>query len=239
MKTIQSVSLATSISVLLLACAADPGTKPHDMSVAQHEAMAKNEDAAASGHAEQHDPNASRETSTCGGKTGCWTSVSNPTAQHADDAKRHRELAQKHRAASTALVDAEARACSGLSEDDRDMSPFYHREDIASVSPFKETVKAAKGTTQKEVGVTVVFRAVPGLTAEWLQRVMDCHVARAAAVGHDLPEMAYCPLVPNGAKAKVTSAGNGFAVNVFADNAATIAQIKQRAGLLASGAATP
>ena len=107
------------------------------------------------------------------------------------------------------------------------------------MSPFKETVKAAKGTTQKEVGVTVVFRAVPGLTAEWLQRVMDCHVARAAAVGHDMPEMAYCPLVPNGAKANVTSAGNGFAVNVFADDAATIAQIKQRAALLASGAATP
>jgi hypothetical protein len=151
----------------------------------------------------------------------------------------YRELAQKHRAASTALLEAEARACSGLSEDDRDISPFYHREDIASVSPFKETVKAGKGTTQKEVGVTVVFRAVPGLTAEWLQHVMDCHVARAAAVGHYMPEMAYCPLVPNGAKANVTSAGGGFAVNVFANDDATIAQIKQRAGLLATATAAP
>ena len=238
MNSIRSISLAT-ISAVFLACAA-PGTKPHDMSAAQHEAMAKNEDAAASEHAGQHDPSATKETTTCGTRMGgCWTSVSNPTAQHADDAKRHRELAQKHRAASTALTDAEARACAGLPEDDRDISPFYHREDIQSVSPFSQTVRAGKASVQKEVGVTVVFRAVPGLTAEWLQRVMDCHLARAAAVGHAMPEMPYCPLVPNGAKTKVTSTGNGFAVAVFADDAATVAEIKKRADALKGGAAAP
>ena len=46
-----------------------------------------------------------------------------------------------------------------------------------------ETVKSGKSSTQKDVGATVVFRAVPGMTAEWLQRVVDCHLARAAAVG--------------------------------------------------------
>jgi hypothetical protein len=191
---------------------------------------------AAEGHEDQHDPSATTQSTVCSGKGGCWTSVSNPTAEHADDAKRHRELAQKHRAASAALADAEARACVGLSEDDRDVSPFYHREDIESVSPLIEEVKAGKGTTKKEVGTTIVFRAVPGLTAEWLQRVVDCHLARAAAVGHDMPEMNYCPLVPKGAKAKVTSTGSGFAVNVSADDAATIAEIKKRAESLKSGA---
>ena len=225
------VTWTAGISALVLGCAADPGTKPHDMSAAQHDAAANQEMQAASGHAEQHDPAATKQSTDCAGR-GCWTSVSNPTAQHGDDAKRHRELAQKHRAASTALVDAEAHACVGLSEDDRDMSPFHHREDIESVSPLVEEVKAGKGTTKKEVGTTIVFRAVPGLTAEWLQRVVDCHLARAAAVGHDMPEMPYCPLVPKGAKAKVTSVGNGFAVNVSADDAATIAEIKKRAETL-------
>jgi len=226
------VTWTAGISALLLGCAADPGTKPHDMSAAQHDAAANQEMQAASGHAEQHDPAATKQSTECAGRAGCWTSVSNPTAQHGDDAKRHRELAQKHRAASAALVDAEARACVGLSEDDRDMSPFHHREDIESVSPLVEEVKTGKGTTKKEVGATIVFRAVPGLTAEWLQRVVDCHLARAAAVGHDMPEMPYCPLVPKGAKAKVTSVGNGFAVNVSADDAATIAEIKKRAETL-------
>jgi hypothetical protein len=229
-------TLAVSVSAFLLACAADPGTQPHDMSSTQHEAMANQEEQAAEGHADQHDPGATEKSTQCSGKGGCWTSVSNPTAGHAEDAKRHHELAGKHRAASKALADAEAKACVGISDDDRDISPFAHREDIESVSPLVEEVKAGKGVTKKEVGATIVFRAVPGLTAEWLQRVVDCHLARAAAVGHDMPEMSYCPLVPKGVKAKVTSAGNGFAVNVSADDAATIAEIKKRADALKGGA---
>lgn len=232
MINVKYLALSVAVPALLLACGADPGTKPHDMSTAQHEAMAKNEDAAAAAHADQHDPNAAEKTTTCSGKGGCWTSVSNPTTGHAEDARRHRDLAQKHRGASAALVEAEKTACGGLSDDDRDMSPFSRREDIQSVSDYTEEVKSGKGSTTKVVGSSVVFRAVPGLTAEWLQRVVDCHLARAAAVGHDMPEMPYCLLVPNGAKAKVVSAGNGFAVNVFADDAATILEIKKRAEAL-------
>lgn len=231
-----NITFAACISALVLGCAADPGTQPHDMSQAQHEAMAKQEDQAAESHAEQHDPAATASSTKCSSKGGCWTSVSNPTAQHADDAKRHQELAQKHRAASAALADAETRACNGISERDRDVSPFYHREDIESVSPLIQEEKTTKGTIiKKDIGARIVFRAVPGMTAEWLQRLVDCHVARAAAVGHAMPEMSYCPLVPKGIKATVSSVGNGFAVDVSASDAATIAEIKKRAEALKSG----
>ncbi len=226
------IILTISVTALMLGCAADPGTKPHDMSSPEHEAMAKQEDQEAEGHATQHDPAATASSTTCSGKGGCWTSVSNPTAQHAEDAKRHRELAQKHRAASSALAEAETRACSGISEEDRDISPFYHREDIESVSPLIEEFGSGKGVAKKDVGSTIVFRAVPGLTAEWLQRVVDCHLARAASMGHSMPEMSYCPLVPKGVKAKVESAGNGFAVKVSGNDATTIAEIKKRAEAL-------
>lgn len=218
--------------VALLGCAADPGTKPHDMSQAQHEAMAKQEEQAGETHAGQHDPGAKQAATTCSGRTGCWTSVSNPTAQHSADAEKHRDLAKKHRAASTALASAEANACAGISDDDRDTSPFYHREDIQSVSPYSENAKSGKGSVSKEVGATVVFRAVPGMTAEWLQRVVDCHIARAASMGHSMPEMDYCPLMVKGAKAKAVSAGNGFAVNVSADDNNTVQEIKKRASSL-------
>lgn len=226
------IILTTSVTALLLACAADPGTKPHDMSTSQHEAMAKAEDQEAQGHAAQHDPSATASSTTCSGKGGCWTSVSNPTAQHAEDAKRHRELAQKHRQASSALAEAESRACVGLSDEDRDISPFYHREDIESFSPLIEEFGSGKSVVKKEVGATIVFRALPGLTAEWLQRVVDCHLARAASMGHSMPEMSYCPLEPKGVKAKVESAGNGFSVKVSGEDAATIAEIKKRAAAL-------
>jgi hypothetical protein len=232
-----NIALCIGFATWTLGCAADPGTQPHDMSAAQHAAMAKNEESAAAGHTEQHDPNATKATEVCSSKGGCWTSRSNPTAQHSDEAKHHHELAAKHRAAAAALTDAEKRACVGVSDDDRDISPFHHREDIQLVSSLTETVNAGKSSTKKEVGATVVFRAVPGMTAEWLQRVVDCHLARAAAVGHDMPEMSYCPLMPKGVKAKVTSAGNGFAVNLSADDAATVAEIKKRAQALAPAGA--
>jgi hypothetical protein len=41
-----NITFAACISALVLGCAADPGTKPHDMSEAQHEAMANQEERA-------------------------------------------------------------------------------------------------------------------------------------------------------------------------------------------------
>ena len=66
----------------------------------------------------------------------------------------------------------------------------------------------------KTNGADIVFRAVPGMTPEWLQRIVDCHLARAAAVGHDMPEMSYCALMLKNVTGQVTSTGNGFAVAV-------------------------
>ena len=131
------------------------------------------------------------------------------------------------------LVDAEARSCAGISEEDRDTSPFYHREDIQSVSPLTTKTQSGKGgVISKEVGSTVVFRAVPGLTAEWLQREVDCHIARSAAGGHNMPEMDYCPLMVKAVKATVSSVGNGFAVDISGEDHATIAEIQKRAQAL-------
>jgi hypothetical protein len=226
------ISLISSIVALTLGCAAAPGTQPHDASAAQHEAMAAREDRAAGAHAEQHDPKASTPGEQCAGWGGCWTSSRNPTAQHAEDAKQHHELAQKHRAAAAALAGAEASSCAGLSDADRDISPFYHRDDIVSVSKLMGKVPAGWEPGQMEIGSTIAFRAVRGMTREWLQRVVDCHMARAAAVGYDMPEMGYCPLALKGVKATTTSTSNGFAVNVSSDDAATVAEIEKRANAL-------
>src|SRR6266545_1092843 len=171
------------VSALFVACAADPGTRAHDMSAAQHETAAKNEEQASGQHAAQHDSNATKTTVHCAKGDVCWTSRSNPTEQHRVDAARHRELAAKHRAAGATLTQAEAQACAGIAEEDRDISPFYHREDIASVKPLEKEVQIGKQINKKVTGAVVVFRAVPGLTAEWLQREVNCHIARAASLG--------------------------------------------------------
>jgi hypothetical protein len=235
----KSIVLSLVAATFVVACAADPGTRPHDMSAASHQEAAKKEDQAASEHNEQYKPAAEATTERCSGKGGCWSSTSNPTKEHQADAQHHRELAAKHRAASAALAQAEDQACVGISDDDRDISPFSHREDIRSVSPYEEQVKAGKATTTKRVGATVVFRAVPGMTAEWLQLVVNCHLARAAAAGHQMPEMEFCPLELKDVTAKVSSAGDGFAVNIKSEDAATADLILKRAEALVPPPSAP
>ena len=226
---------------LLLACGSAAGTRPHDMSAASHQAAAEEEEKQAAAHAQEHDPNAASTEPSCTRegteRRACWSDSVNPTAEHQKLADEHRELAAKHRAAASALVSAEAAACRGIGDMDRDMSPFAHKADIRSVSELvEETYDAGYGATeQRTVGASLVFNAVPGMTAEWLQRVVDCHLARNAALGHDVPEMPYCPLVPKGATAKVSSVGDGFVVDVRGDSDAAIQEIQRRAQILAPG----
>ena len=224
---------ASAFVVGLVGCAA-PGTSPQDMSATQHEAMAKQEDATAEGHEAQHDPNASTATEHCprGGSNPCWTSHSNPTQAHQSDAESHHGLAAKHRAAAGALAQAESTACAGIDADDRDMSPFDHREDISSVVPFERTIQSGKQTSKQLAGATVTFRAVPMLTTEWLQHEVNCHLARAAAVGFDMPEMNYCPLMLKGVQATVSAAGDSFLVQVVSDDPNTAKEILSRAQAL-------
>ncbi len=209
------------------------------MSAAQHEGTAASESSTVQTHSAQYSPESAVRTERCnrgdprtGFDGGCWTSVTNPTAVHLDEAQKHHKMAADHRAASQALRDAEARTCVGISEDDRDLSPFDHPEDIASVEPLTVNVPSGKGQYARMEGAIITFRAVPGMTAQWLQRVVDCHLARNAALGHDVPEMAYCPLVPKNVSAKVTATGSGFAVAVRSDDATTAREILRRVQIL-------
>lgn len=248
MDSIHGSSLVALTVALSTACAgAAHGARPHDMSAASHETMAANEQTGASAHQAQYDPEAKKRIERCRGRSPaagvdtCWTSVTNPTAEHLEHAEQHRKAAAQHRAAAQALRDAENRACVGVPDADRDESPFDHREDIESVEPLYVGSSGGKNSSKRLVGATVSFRAVPGMTAQWLQRVVDCHLARNAALGHDVPEMAYCPLVPKGASAAVVANRAGFGVNIQADTQESVQEILRRAQGLTqpSSKATP
>ena len=227
-------SSVISLSLVLMAagCAAAPGTRPHDMSMASHEAAATRADQSATVGGQ---PNPSGESRPCLVADGCWTRTA---SERPAEVQQQRELAAKHRAAAAALGQAEAQACSGISADNRDMSPFFHREDVASVRPLSREVRQGKNIVHEDRGATVVFRAIPGLTAEWLQREIDCHIARAASVGHDMPEMSYCPIVLKGVTAKVSTVRGGFAVAIESEDPDTKNEILRRSNaLLPTGAA--
>lgn len=245
LSAIRSGSARLFLWVLVGGCATTPGAKPHEMSVAQHEAAARAEDHTASGHATQFQPGASVGAERCAKGTAvvlshtgaadvCWSSTTNPTDAHRRAAEAHRKQAADHRAGSRALQEAEARACVGVSPEDRDMSPFEHSADITNVAELTERQTHGKRSIEHVVGVTVTFRAVQGMTPEWLKRVIDCHMARNAAMGHAMPEMPNCPLVPKGVQATVSSTGSGFAVAVRSEEPAVASEILARAKRLSS-----
>lgn len=237
-------SLRFSLTLIpLLACAAK-GTRPHDMGAAAHASEAAAADVSATEHALQYDPLAAESTQRCGGggKGGrvCWTVVINPTESHQNDAEAMTRLAAEHRAASEALRAAEDSACAGIAPEDRDISPFHYAEDIAGVDAL--TVSRGGGKLPRSevtVGAVVTVRAVPGLTPEWLRRVVDCHIARSSALGHVVPEMPNCPLVPKGVSATVSSTGTGFAVEIRSSDAAGGEDVLARARRLVSVASVP
>jgi hypothetical protein len=120
------------------------------------------------------------------------------------------------------------------------VSPFLHSEDIEQVAPLNVRVPPVgdQGPTTGIVfkGAVISFRPVRGLTQEWLQRVIDCHLARNEVLAHDLAEMPNCPLVPKGVSAQAKSAGDHFVVEVSSDEPATAQEIWRRAQRLVPSA---
>jgi hypothetical protein len=205
------LGLAFVVAPVLQGCAT-PGTNPHDMSAAGHELAAAKEEAAG------------RCPPGANASAPCWSSL-----------KSYQQRAAEHQAAAQALRDAEARACSGVPDYDRNVSPFLHSEDIEQVAPLNVPVaRGGEGQIPSQhdavfKGAVISFRPVRGLTQEWLQRVIDCHLARNAVLGHDLAEMPNCPLVPKGVTAQAKSAGDHFVVEVSSDDPATAQEVWRRA----------
>ncbi len=223
--------------VVGVGCGGTSGANPHDMGVNQHAEVAASHDRIAEQHEAQFDPDATALRERCalrgdgpsGGSDGsshggdlyhfdsdvCWTSVINPTEEHRRDAEEHRRHAEDHRAASMTLGEAEARACVGVSPSDRDASPFMHVDDIVAVD-------------RTETGATLTFREVPGLSAQRLRQLIDCHLARNASLGHSMPDMPDCPLVPRGVEARVQTTNRGLAVTIWSDDQAVARVIQER-----------
>lgn len=116
----------------------------------------------------------------------CWTSVTRPDARHVARAAQHQKWSGEHRAVAAKLLGAETRACKGLPTEAVDHSPFFHGQDISTVEAI-----AADGEPR---GVRVQFEKVPGLNLEFMERSVQCHQARAAAMGYSTTFMPHCPL---------------------------------------------
>lgn len=143
----------------------------------------------------------------------------------------HRQQAASHQAAAAALLDAEQRACAGLSESERAMSPFGSRAEIEGVDPLYEGFALRKGGA-KQVGAAVLLRPSPGVTRESLQRLVDCHIAHHAVLGPELPRASRCPLMLKGVVATVTPTAGALAIAMRSDDDDTAHELGLRAAAL-------
>jgi hypothetical protein len=216
----------------VLGCGHPVATEPHDASAAQHQAAAERAD----GSVRMVEARSNPYVSCLSMRVGvCWTQAIDEQVDRDRDSNFYRQQAAQHRAAEASLRGAEAGACAGLAPDDRDISPFYHRPDIVSVEVLRADGAGRPGaghTGSRTLGALVVFRAVPGLTRAGLQHAVNCHLARAAALGHIVPELDFCPLMPKGVVATVSSTAEGFAVAVTADDPVSAEEVWRRAAAL-------
>lgn len=221
-----------ALLVLITGCASAPATgsvRPDEMSAAAHEAQAREADKAAAWHQRQYDPYAGRPTTPCVPNAGgslnepCFQQVANPTAEHLRAAEMLRKHAAEHRVASKVLRDAETRACAGVASEDRDLSPFFHREYIVRVEPLREPAT---------VGARVVFRPTEGMTPEYLQRLIDCQIARNAALGDEALGLEDDPLGLPQVKAQALRVWDGIAIEVRSAKPETALRILARANAL-------
>jgi hypothetical protein len=143
------------------------------------------------------------------------------------DAPELLRVAHEHRDAAEQLRLAAASACAGVprSEQASSMRSLV----VLSVEPLYESIFPSKGSRILS-GATVRVAAEPGLTEQWLGRVMECHMAQHRVLG-ELKEEG-CPLATIGA-VEVVGAPGSFLVRIRANDRDAAAQVLQRArGLL-------
>lgn len=160
---------------------------------------------------------------------GCATSARLPlSAGEHEAAARSGEsgVAAEHRAAARRIRDHAEQACSGVDEQAR-QEPFPDRRAVASVGwlmhPHRRGSKRLHGAR-----LTLAAHAP---RAGELQRMLDCHLARSAALGWDRPEASSCPLCVRGASAKAFEGGSRIEVDTGGGPAAE--EVWRRARLLA------
>lgn len=205
-----------SVAFAFTGCGGTPGTKPDDMSVEEHQKMAKAEAEKARAHGAKHDPNAVqvRRAGSVGRVGGVelgdsvdidWEEY-NPTEWHGNEEEKHIKHAQDHLRAAEVLERFESAQCTALAPKIRTfcplMGPVIKVEDI-------------------EGGARFTFK--PKVNMEKITAHVKCHLAYGRAHGHT--GMQHCPLYLR----DLTAKRNGQQLDLTTSNAADVATLRQKA----------
>ena len=124
----------------------------------------------------------------------------------------------------------ERSACEGVPEDESRAGLFKYQSAVERVDPL---FADSNGKVPPNIaGARIYLHAVPGLTPEWLGRVLECHLSHPVPC----PSNEACPLEVGPMRLDVRSTGNGYVVNAQAKGPESAAEVLRRARKLRDGA---
>jgi hypothetical protein len=139
------------------------------------------------------------------------------------------DAAQEHLAAARKLRDEEQFACVNVPDAERQQGPLANPDRIAGVEIVKDKDPVYPKAPERAAGIAVYVRAEPGLTEQWLGRVLECHLAHVAVVG----AAGSSPLAVEDAKVSVSSTPAGFRVTITSKDSDTVRALVQKGQILA------
>ena len=104
-------------------------------------------------------------------------------------------------------------ACKRIPTRELEHSPFAHRKEIAQVIAHRDGGEIR--------GVRILFKQVPGLTADWMRDAIACHHARFTLLSNRAVDLSIDPTLVDGARVSVLEHGHQVEVLVVTDTAAT------------------
>jgi hypothetical protein len=92
-----------------------------------------------------------------------------------------------------------------------------------------EPLRASEGekALPHTIGAVIHVRATPGMTAEWIDRVVSCDIVRRSAASCGGADG--CAIAPFGVSHAVTSGPTGFAIALTSSDRETALEIDKRA----------
>ena len=119
--------------------------------------------------------------------------------------------------------------CAGIAEAQSRTTLTDLRDDVESVQVARATSKT-KPFVDHTVGVDINVRAQPGMTAQWLARLVECHVASEA--GGDFCTSSECPLGLNRVATSVSATATGFSISLRSGDTTVAREIARRSQLI-------
>jgi hypothetical protein len=122
-----------------------------------------------------------------------------------------------------------ASLCAGVPDAERSHPSVLQPPELEYVRQAMGEKRLIKTTIQELRGAELVVRAAPGLTRQWMARVLRCHIAYEDVTGLSLPEASLDPFRVDTAEVSFDETETGFLIRIRATNKSDGEEILARA----------